>query len=130
LKYAIENGIIDVTYVQEKVIMQKRKEILDEHPYKIWEEKNGKWYTYLPDEAKGRILKKRNSKKDIEYFIVNSLNANEIISTIQSTFDEWTKEKLEFNEMCLGTYDRYLVDFEKYLKPSQLYNIAMDDIEE
>lgn len=130
LKYAIENGIIDITYVQEKVNMQKREDILKEHPYKIWEGKNGKWYTYVSDGNKGRILKKRSSKNDIEDFIINSFNANEFIPTIQTTFDEWTNEKIEFDEMCLGTYDRYLADFNKFFKSSKLYEIFMEDITE
>ena len=61
LKYAIEHGMIDTTYVQDMIEMQKRKEILEKHQYSIWEGKNGKWYTYLPDEEKnrGKVLKKR-----------------------------------------------------------------------
>lgn len=57
LMYALEHGMIDVSYVQEQVNMNKRKEMLEKHPYKIWEGKDGKWYTYLPDKKKGRLLK-------------------------------------------------------------------------
>ena len=73
LKYAIENGMIDTTYVQDMIEMQKRKEILEKHQYSIWEGKNGKWYTYLPDEEKnrGKVLKKRNSQKEIEDLVVD-----------------------------------------------------------
>ena len=39
LKVAIENGMIDTALVQEKIEMQKRKEILDKHPYKIYQGK-------------------------------------------------------------------------------------------
>ena len=66
LKYAIENGMIDTAYVRDMIEMQKRKEILEKHPYKIWEGKDGKWYTYLPDEENGRVLKKRKTEKDIQ----------------------------------------------------------------
>ena len=65
LKYVIDNGMIDTAYVRDIIEMQKRKEILDKHPYKIWEGKDGKWYTYLPDEENGRVLKKRKTEKDI-----------------------------------------------------------------
>ena len=41
LKYAVENGIIDLLYVQEQIEMNKRKELLGKHPYKIWEGKDG-----------------------------------------------------------------------------------------
>ena len=41
LKYAIENGMIDISYVQEQIEMSKRKELLEKHPYKIWQGADG-----------------------------------------------------------------------------------------
>ena len=66
LNYLIDSEIINIPNIQSIIEMKKRQELLDNHPYKIWCGSNGKWYTYLPDEEKGRILKKRNTKKDIE----------------------------------------------------------------
>ena len=40
LQYAIAHGMIDLSYVQEQIEMNKRKELLDNHPYKIWEGKD------------------------------------------------------------------------------------------
>lgn len=48
LKYAVEHDMIDLSYVQEQIKMNRRRELLEKHLYKIWEGKNGKWYTYLP----------------------------------------------------------------------------------
>lgn len=62
LNYLIDNGIIDLPNIQSIIEMKKRQELLNNHPYKIWEGSNGKWYTYLPDEKKGRILKKKSTK--------------------------------------------------------------------
>ena len=45
LKYAVEHGMIDVSYVQEQIEMNKRKELLDKHPYKIWHGTDGNWHT-------------------------------------------------------------------------------------
>lgn len=41
LKYAVEHGIIDVPAVRSMIEMEKRKELLAEHPFKPWEGKNG-----------------------------------------------------------------------------------------
>lgn len=49
LRYALENNIIDLSYVQEKIEMAKREELLEKHPYKISQGKDGKWRTYIPD---------------------------------------------------------------------------------
>lgn len=42
LQYVINEGIIDVTYVQEQIEMKKRDEILQQHPYSIWQGTNDK----------------------------------------------------------------------------------------
>ena len=56
LQFIISNGIIDINDVRNSIEVMKRKELLEKHPYKIWEGKDGKWYTYLPDEER-RIIK-------------------------------------------------------------------------
>ena len=66
----MENHIIDLSYVQEKIEMAKREEILKQHSYKIWQGKDSKWYTYLPDENKSRRLCKRTTEKDIVDLII------------------------------------------------------------
>ena len=63
LQFIISNGIIDINDVRNSIEVMKRKELLEKHPYKIWEGKDGKWYTYLPAQGGGRALKKRKSKK-------------------------------------------------------------------
>lgn len=70
LNYLIESGIIDLPNIQSIIEMKKRQELLDNHPYKIWCGSNGKWYTYLPDETKGRVLKKKSTRKDIEDVVI------------------------------------------------------------
>lgn len=102
MKYAVANGMIDLSYVQEQVKMNKRKELLEKHPYKIWEGKDGKWRTYLPDEEKGRKLLKRNSEQEIELCVIDYIqqNSEENIKkkiansmTLQSIFPQWLEYK-------------------------------------
>ena len=64
LNYLVDNGIIDLPNIQSVKEKKKRQELLNNHPYKIWCGSNGKWYTYLPDETKGRVLKKKSTKKE------------------------------------------------------------------
>lgn len=44
--------MINVSDVQEQIKMNKRKELLEKHPYSIWEGSDGNWYTYVPDDTK------------------------------------------------------------------------------
>ena len=46
LKYALEHGMINVSYVQEQMEMNERRELLEKHPYKIWVGTDGEWRTY------------------------------------------------------------------------------------
>lgn len=133
LKYAVDNGMINLSYVQEQIEMTKRNELLKKHPYKIWEGKDGKWYTYLPDKEKGRILKKRSTKKYIEDIIISYLKSTEII-LIETVFDEWLSNKLKYNEIQKQTYDRYKTDFYRFFYQTDLVKkdirkITEDDLE-
>ena len=71
-EYALEHGMINVSDVQEQIKMNKRKELLEKHPYSIWEGSDGNWYTYVPDDTKKRgiALRKRGSESKINDFVV------------------------------------------------------------
>lgn len=107
LKYALEHGMIDMSYVQDHVEMEKRKELLEKHPYSVWQGKDGKWYTYLPDEKRGRILKKKKSKKTIEDDIVEYWRQQIDNPTVKDIYDEWIAGKLQREEITKSTKDRY-----------------------
>ncbi len=63
LQFIISNGIIDINDVRNCMEDMKKEELLKQHPYEIWQSKDGKWYTYSPAQGGGRALKKRKSKK-------------------------------------------------------------------
>lgn len=111
LKFAIENGMLDTALVREEIEMQKREEILKKHPYSIWEDKNGTWHTYLPGENKGRIPKKRKTKKGIEELIIQYWEEQD--ETVHSLFCEWVTAKLDRGEISKATKDRYFRQFEQ-----------------
>jgi len=70
LNYSIMNGMIDPVFVREQIEMQKRKEILEQHPFSIWQGKNGSWYTYLLNEEGERVLKKRKNQQSLEDLVI------------------------------------------------------------
>lgn len=114
LKYAVEHGMIDTALVQEKVEMQKRKEILEKHPYKVYQGNDGKWYTYFPDDEKGRVKKKRNTKDDIEDLIFDYWKEKLENPTVEEVFTEWIDNKIQLKEISKSTYNRYKIDFERF----------------
>lgn len=106
LNYAIENGIIDVSYVQEKIESMKKIELLKQHPYKIWKGKDEKWYTYLPDEKRGRILKKRNSETDIQEVVISYWKEQSENPTMKDVFEEWNDRRLQLKKISKSTHLR------------------------
>lgn len=120
LKYLIDSGIIDVPNIQSILEMKKRQELLDNHPYKIWCGSNGKWYTYLPDEEKGRILKKKSTRKDIEDVIIQYQESVMSNPTIDDLFTEWNDHRRDIGRIAKSShtrlrqvYDRHFKDFGK-----------------
>ena len=72
LNYAVENSIVDINTITKQIEMNERKKYLEMHQYEIWQgEKDKKWYTYFPDDAKGRRLIKRVSKESVENTILS-----------------------------------------------------------
>lgn len=48
----VEDIILSPEAISRAVYMVKREEYLKRHIYDIYKGKDGKWYTYLPDETK------------------------------------------------------------------------------
>lgn len=102
LNYAVQNGIIDLNTIQTQIEMNERKRYLEMQKYDIWQGKNELWYTYLPDEKKGRRLIKRKSRKEIENAVIEYFKSNDEIKkekeyinklTLKSIFPEWIRYK-------------------------------------
>ena len=128
--------MLDLSDVQNSMEAMKREELLKQHPYKIWQGKDGKWYTYLPDEGKkdGRRLVKRNDRINLNNIIVDYWKKMKEVHTLKSTFYEWMSEKLKYGEIEKNTYDRYETDFHRFFnqgfEDTNIKNISEDILED
>lgn len=116
LKYLIDSGIIDVPNIQSILEMKKRQELLDNHPYKIWCGSNGKWYTYLPDETKGRVLIKKSTKEDIEDVVIKYQESVMSNPTIEELFDEWNDHRRDIGRIAKSSHTRLRQVFDRHFK--------------
>ena len=116
LNYLVDNGIIDLPNIQSIIEMKKRQELLNNHPYKIWCGSNGKWYTYLPDESKGRVLKKKSTKKDIEDVIIKYQESVMSNPTIEELFDEWNDHRRDISRIAKSSHTRLRQVFDRHFK--------------
>ena len=116
LNYLIDNGIIDLPNIQSIIEMKKRQELLNNHPYKIWCGSNGKWYTYLPDETKGRVLKKKSTKEDIEDVVIKYQESIMSNPTIEELFDEWNDHRRDIGRIAKSSHTRLRQVFDRHFK--------------
>ena len=108
LKQALADGIIDINTLSKQIEMNERKKYLEMHKYNIWQgEKDGKWYTYLPDKKKGRRLIKRTNQRGIEDVIISYWKEEKINPTVDDIYKEWLSDKLSREEIQKATRDRY-----------------------
>ena len=133
LKYAIEHDMIDLSYVQEQIEMSKRKELLEKHPYKIWEGNDGKWRTYLQEVNGERRMIKRNSLVDIENAIIEHIKREMENPTLEEVFREWNDRRLKLKKISQSSHLRFNQIFNRHYKEfgkKKIKSITAQDIEE
>ena len=141
LQFAVHQGKLDIGAMLDEMNNMERTEILKRHKYAIthWQ-KGGKDYygTYLPNpNPKGRrIYKKRHSLDELEDTIVEFYKAQEKLIRIDTVWQEYIDQKLEYGEIQKSSYDRYKDDFDRFfsnrqhnLKDKRFVNITPDDLE-
>lgn len=139
LRFALDNGIIDLATIESEIEDMERESILKMHTNNVWQGKNGKWYTYLGNGGDRKLLK-RNTLEEIENVIIDTYseefyrNSDDNIC-VEDIFIEWINAKLEIREICRGTYDRYFCEYNKYFRGSEFSKrkiklVTEDDIDE
>lgn len=116
LKFAVEHGMIDTSYVQEQIEMSKREELLKKHPYSITQGRDGRWITYLPDQDKGRKMIRKKEKAELEGIIIDFWKTELENPTVSDVFHEWMENKKSYKDICAGTCDRYKRDFNRFFE--------------
>ena len=131
LRFAVENGMIDIATLQVQMEMKEKEKILSEHVYAIWVGCNGRYNTYLPDEtnAQGRKRVTKSTKKALEEAIVRYYKNQKPDPTVKKVFYEWIDKKLELKELQKQTYDRYERDFVRFF-PIELANKKIKSLSE
>lgn len=113
---------------------QKRKEILEQHPYDIWIGKNGRWYTHIPDKTKKDERRKiaKSTRKKIEDAIVENHETNlhkDDAITLRNVYPKWMQSrKLEVS--CMNTARKNDWDWKTYYLNDPIIDVKMDSLSE
>ena len=133
LQFAIENGMIDESTIQKNMEMNERKKILEKHPYKIWEGKDGNWYTYLPDKDKKRKQIKRKTEKDLKDIVIDFWREELENPTVDEVFQEWNERRLELKKISHASYTRNEQFYKRHYKEFgklKIKSLCWEDFEE
>lgn len=115
--------------------MKKRTEILESHPYKIYQGNDGKWRTYLPDQSKAtkRRLIKRNTEKEVQEVIISHYRGVSNVPTLESVYPKWLHyyslrcESVETIRRATIAWRKYYADTDLIKKPlSSLTKIKLE----
>ena len=128
LRYAVDHGMLDLSHMREQVEMNKRREILEKHPYAVWHNrKEDRWYTDVPsfDSKTGKKRIKRKDKSDLEQDIINYTlqfeedknNSGIKKCTLKELFYEFMNYKRD--EVSSGTIRRMMADWKKFYEPHE-----------
>lgn len=130
LKLAIENGIIDSSYVKAQVDNMRRDYILRNHKYAITACKNGKFYSFLPKPGGGKKQIKRNSREEVEDVIVQFYKNEE--SNHQTTFMDVYNEWRTFKDQMVSdnTVVKYNTDCDRFFTYSDFAYLPIKNITE
>lgn len=116
LQAALDSGMIDLTTLKAQIEMAERQKYLESHH--IWQGKNGLWYTKLSEK-----LIKRKTKGAIENEVVKYERMLEENPTVQEVFYQFINQKLRYKDISKSTYDRYIRDYERYIKGKEIERV-------
>lgn len=117
MKYALDNGMIDLSHIQEQIEMSKREEILKEYRDNMWKASDSYWKIRMTyDESGQKKMFKRKSKQDLEDLIVKTHREKVENPTMSTIFNEWAQRKVDLNKISIQTYQRYKQDFNRFFK--------------
>ncbi len=135
LKLAIQNGIVDIDTISKEIIMKRKNELLSLHPYEVTQLPDGRWQTYLPDEKKGRILKRRKTLTAINNVIIDYWETHEQKDkkidniTFQEAYSIYISFQYEKVNVSPNTYKKYLADYKRFFKDTELDQSLINSID-
>ena len=140
LKYALENGMIDLSHIQEQKEMNERNEILNQYEESIWEASDGYYKIRIFDSSiKKKRMIKRRSRKDLEDAIIEIHMKSIENPTFMEVYEEWIDRRVELGKISISTkqrnqqvYNRHFKEFGKRsikeMEPDELSSFLEEQI--
>lgn len=133
LSEALANGIIDSDEVLEKIMASKREQVRKIHAFTITppSKDGGRWQTYYKDASgKRKIIRAQTENALLDKLIIlydSELNIDKL--TFHSLYEEWLEYKKTITNSP-NTIKRHGQHYHKYLEPSKLHTMKLEQINE
>lgn len=129
-----ENDMMELQRIRNIIEMDKKKRILQKHPYKItYNEKKKRWFTRFLDEDGKIIQKSHKDRKSLEDIIVNYYTGNIDLSTTNDGYtfskahDKWMETQIEYGKSN-NSIRRYETDWNRFFADSDFRKMNITDI--
>lgn len=129
-QYLVDKKELDLEELQKQYELRRRKELLEQHQYSIWQGPDGNWRTYVLDENDKRKLVKLKSKADLEERVIEFQRTRCSKFTVCQVYEEWISFKVNEDGLSKATHDRYETDFLRFFPDSNLAKIPIRDVRE
>ncbi len=134
LTYLEEQGVINLEDIQAEIEKAKVDAIIRAHPYKIYQGKDKRWYTYVPDETKSDGRKKL-AKPTLDklhqaiygYYQTDIDSANSTDMTLLKLYPRWLTYK-ELHTQKTSYLSRIETDWKKYYLGTKIVEIPIKDL--
>lgn len=123
LQRASENGSMSSEVVVQYIEMQEKQELLKQHTHKIWQGKNGRFFSYVTDDNGNRKLLSKATREQLEESIISHAKKFYKVydkNTFENVFKEWLNSKLNFGEIQKNSFDRYNAVFLKFVADTEI----------
>lgn len=128
---AASQGIIDLDLIAAQIEMNKRKEYLESHKFKIWEGTNEYWYTYVEGDEKRKLVKKK-TKETLEDYLVDYYKALDPDEnpTFKQEYNAWMESRKEYSEVKPSSILRYGDDYKRFFEGTEFESIKISEIDD
>ena len=94
---------------------KKRKEYLESHPYKLYQGKDGRWFSRFPKKEGGSVQKAFRTRKEAEDYICKFYeDESNKAKTIREVFEEAIRRKLDEGSISESSATTYRVIFKRH----------------
>lgn len=133
MNYAVSQGIINLDEVRNNMKEKEKQRLLAKHKYKIFQGKDGRWKTTVPDDTKknGRRLVAKSSYDELERYIITFYTSEEDdeyerkkLVTIRGLFPEWLNYK-NSHTMSTSYIRRIKNDWNKFFENDPIADIPI-----